>query len=117
VSRFPPHCPDRGDIIWLDFDPRAGHEQAGRRPALVLTPRLYNQRTGLCLVCPVTSQQKGYPFEVPLPLDSRVSGAILADHIKSVDWSARHATMITRAEDRVVAAVLRRVRALLAGSP
>ena len=78
--------PDAGDLVWLTFDPQAGHEQAGRRPALVLSPRSYNQKSGLALVCPVTNQVKGYPFEVPLPPGCGASGAILADHLKSLDW-------------------------------
>ena len=78
--------PDAGDLVWLTFDPQAGHEQAGRRPALVLSPRSYNQKSGLALVCPITNQVKGYPFEVPLPPGCGVSGAILTDHLKSLDW-------------------------------
>jgi mRNA interferase MazF len=88
--------PDAGDLVWLTFDPRAGHEQAGRRPALVLSPRSYNQKSGLALVCPVTNQLKGYPFEVPLPPGCGVSGAILADYLKSLDWNSPRATKIGR---------------------
>src|SRR5438874_1833133 len=88
--------PDAGDLVWLTFDPQAGHEQAGPRPALVLSPRSYNQKSGLALVCPVTSQAKGYPFEVPLPPSCVASGAILVDHLKSADWRARRAEKIGR---------------------
>ena len=83
--------PEAGDIIWLTFDPQAGREQAGRRPALVLSPRSYNAKSGLALVYPITSQSKGYPFEVTVPSTHGVTGVILADHVKSIDWKARHA--------------------------
>lgn len=83
------YAPDRGDLIWITLDPRAGREQAGRRPAVVLSPRDYNDKVGLALCCPVTSQVKGYPFEVPLPDGLEVSGVVLSDHVKSLDWRAR----------------------------
>ncbi len=85
------YVPRRGDLVWLSFDPQAGHEQAGRRPAFVLSPESYNRKTGLFLACPVTSKVKGYPFEVPLPDGLTVGGVILADQIKSLDWKARRA--------------------------
>ena len=81
--------PDAGDIVWLQFDPQAGHEQAGHRPALVLSPAAYNGKTGLMLCCPMTTQIKGYPFEVNIAGKSQ--GAVLADQVKSLDWRARHA--------------------------
>lgn len=105
--------PDRGDLVWLTFSPQAGREQAGRRPALVLSPRAYNARTGLSLMCPITSQQKGYPFEVPLPADLNIHGSILADHLRSVDWRERGATFIGRAKPEVLTAVLNRIGPLL----
>jgi mRNA interferase MazF len=105
--------PEAGDLVWLTFDPQAGHEQAGRRPALVLSPRSYNQRSGLALVCPVTNQVKGYPFEVPLPSGYGVSGAVLADHLKSVDWSARRVTKIGRIPPATVDEVLAKLAPLL----
>jgi mRNA interferase MazF len=105
----PPYIPDATDLIWLSFSPQAGREQAGRRPALVLSPRSYNGRTGLCLVCPVTQQVKGYPFEVPLPDTLPVQGVILSDHLKSADWQARQADFIAI----VPADVLDQVRAKL----
>jgi len=105
--------PDAADLVWLTFDPQAGHEQAGRRPALVLSPAAYNQKSGLALVCPVTSQIKGYPFEVPVPAGCGVSGAILADHLKSVDWKARHAAKIGRIPSSTLAEVLARLAPLL----
>ena len=86
------YVPDAGDLIWLDFDPQAGREQAGRRPAVVLSPASYNQRTSLAIVCPVTSHVKGYPFEVPLPQGLPISGVVLADHLKSLDWKQRRAS-------------------------
>lgn len=86
--------PSRGALVWLDFVPQAGREQSGRRPALILSPAPYNQKTGLALACPITSQAKGYPFEVPLPAGLPVSGVVLADHVKSIDWRARRAELI-----------------------
>jgi len=88
------YVPARGDLIWLQFSPQAGHEQAGRRPALVISPTSYNRRVGLALCCPVTSQVKGYPFEVLLPPGLGVEGAILSDQLKSLDWRVRKARRI-----------------------
>ena len=105
--------PDRGDLVWLDFDPQAEHEQAGRRPALVLSPRAYNEVVGLALCCPITSQVKGYPFEVPLPDGLPVTGVALADQLRSLDWRARNAAPIAQAPTVVVDRVLARVRTLL----
>jgi len=110
---MPAFVPDRGDLAWLAFDPQAGHEQAGRRPALVLSPRLYNQKSGLALFCPVTSQVKGYPFEVPVPAGCGVSGVVLADHVKSLDWKARQAVRIGRLPTPVLDEVLARLAPLL----
>lgn len=87
-----PYCPRRGDIVWLSFTPQAGHEQAGRRPALALSPESYNHKVGLALFCPITSQVKGYPFEVQIPQGKHVSGVVLADQVKSLDWKARQAS-------------------------
>lgn len=91
---MPGYVPARGDLIWLQFNPRAGHEQAGHRPAAVISPSAYNRRVGLALCCPVTSQVKGYPFEVVLPQGLGVEGAILSDQIKSLDWRVRNAKRI-----------------------
>ncbi|HHV58454.1 MAG TPA: endoribonuclease MazF [Firmicutes bacterium] len=107
------YVPRRGDIIWLWFDPQAGHEQAGRRPAMVLSPLTYNSKVGLALVCPITSKLKGYPFEVPLPAELEVTGAILADQIKSLDWRARRAELAGRAPPDVLAEVLAKLRLLI----
>ena len=84
------YVPDRGDIVWLQFTPQAGHEQAGHRPALVLSPASYNRRSGLMLCCPITSRVKGYPFEVALGEGEDLAGVVLADQVKSLDWKARH---------------------------
>ena len=96
------YVPRRGDLVWLSFDPQAGHEQAGRRPAFVLSPETYNRKTGLFLACPVTSKVKGYPFEVPLPDGLKLSGVVLADQIKSLDWKARRAEYAGATTDNVV---------------
>jgi mRNA interferase MazF len=107
------YVPDRGDIVWLEFDPQTGHEQAGRRPAFVVTPRAYNAKVGLALFCPVTSRPKGYPFEVALPEDGKARGSILSDQLKSLDWKARRAKLLDRASDDVVRAVTARIVALV----
>ncbi|MGA3027518.1 MAG: type II toxin-antitoxin system PemK/MazF family toxin [Bryobacteraceae bacterium] len=103
--------PDAGDLIWLTVDPQAG--QAGRRPALVLSPKPYNQKSGLALVSPVTSQIKGYPFEVQVPAGCGVSGAILTDHVKSLAWKARQAARIGCVPSAVLDEVLARLAPLL----
>jgi mRNA interferase MazF len=105
--------PDSGDLIWLDFDPQAGHEQAGRRPALVLSPAAYNSKAGLAVVCPVTNQQKGYPFEVRVPDGLKLGGVILADQIKSLDWRKRRATRVDVVAASTLQEVLDRIRPLL----
>jgi len=93
--------PDAGDLVWLTFDPQAGREQAGRRPAIVLSAKVYNQKSGLAIVCPITSQVKGYPFEVAIDAGQGIQGVILADHVKSVDWRARKAKKIGGAADLI----------------
>jgi mRNA interferase MazF len=107
------YVPDRGDIVWLQFNPQAGHEQAGRRPAFVLSPSSYNNKTGLALLCPVTSKLKGYPFEVVIPDGFEVQGAILSDQVKSLDWRTRTVKLISRAPDLVIHEVLARIYAIL----
>lgn len=106
--------PERGDVVWLDFNPQTGREQAGRRPAVVLSPREYNKRSGLALLCPVTSRVKNYPFEVRLPETSGIRGVILCDQIKSLDWSARKLTRHAQLDQSTMAEVLGKVHALLA---
>ena len=83
------YVPERGDIVWINLNPQAGHEQAGHRPALVLSPKAYNAKVGLVLCCPITNQAKGYPFEVDIRSDSHISGVVLADQVKCLDWQAR----------------------------
>jgi mRNA interferase MazF len=107
------YVPDRGDAIWLEFDPQAGHEQAGRRPAVVLSPAGYNSRSSLAIVCPVTRQSKGYPFEVVLPEGLPVTGVALADHARSLDWKARKAERICRLPDEVVHDIAAKLVALV----
>jgi len=107
------YVPERGDLVWLSFDPQAGREQAGRRPALVLSPAPYNRRASLALVCPITSQVKGYPFEVTLPEGLAISGVVLADHVKSADWAARHVEFAAKAPSEVIAEVTAKLRPLL----
>ncbi len=115
MKRKGSYVPERGDIVWVELDPQAGHEQAGRRPALVLSPAVYNGRVGLALLCPVTSQVKGYPFEVALPEELAVSGVVLADQVKSLDWRARRAARICAVSEEVVAEVLDKLNTLLGG--
>lgn len=115
MSRKKPYVPDRGDAVWITLDPQSGHDQAGRRPALVLSPAAYNGRVGLALLCPIIGQAKGYPFEVEVPSGLAVTGVALADHVKSLDWRARKASRICLVPQEVVAAVISRLNALLAG--
>ena len=109
VSRVP----ERGDFIWVEFTHQAGREQAGRRPAIVLSPRAYNAASGLALLCPVTSQVKGYPFEVAIPAGSLVKGVVLADQGKSVDWRSRNTKFIAQASKDVISEVQAKVRVLV----
>jgi mRNA interferase MazF len=117
VKRKGAYVPQRGDAVWITLDPQAGHEQAGRRPALVLSPLAYNEKVGLALFCPITSQVKGYPFEVALPAMPSIRGVVLADQVKNLDWRARKASRICRVSQDVVGQVLRRLNALLTGTP
>ena len=107
------YVPDRGDVVWLQFDPQADHEQAGRRPALVVSPKAYNHRVGLALFCPIASRVKGYPFEVLFPRDSKVEGAVLSDQLKSLDWRARKAKRFARAPSEVLGEVLAKIHVLV----
>lgn len=109
------YIPDRGDVVWLDFDPQAGHEQAGRRPAFVLSPANYNGRTGLMLCCPITSQVKGYPFEVAISGIDKICGVILADQVKSLDWQVRRAVKQGRVAKAVHEKVVEKIEAILRG--
>jgi mRNA interferase MazF len=107
------YVPDAGDLVWLTFDPQAGHEQRGRRPALVLSPRLYNGKTGLAVACPVTNHAKGYPFEVPLPSSGKITGVVLADHVKNFAWQARRAVFGARVSAEILADVRERLRVVI----
>jgi mRNA interferase MazF len=105
-------APDRGDLVWLDFTPQAGHEQAGHRPAVVLSPRAYNSRSGLAVVVPVTTRPKGRPFEVALPSGLPIRGVVLADQVRSADWSARgveHAGRLPSETEALVRGTARRL--------
>ena len=108
-----PYVPDRGDLVWLEFDPQTGHEQAGHRPALILSPKTYNRTASLALACPVTSRVKGYPFETALPKGLPITGVVLGDQIKSLDWRARQAAFAARAPVATVAEVLAKLETLL----
>ncbi|MBI3068454.1 MAG: endoribonuclease MazF [Betaproteobacteria bacterium] len=107
------YVPDRGEVVWLNFTPHAGHEQAGHRPALVLSPAAYNGKTGLMLCCPITGQVKGYPFEVPLDPRAGVRGVVLSDQVKSLDWRTRQARRKGAVSKEVIDQTLARIRALL----
>jgi mRNA interferase MazF len=107
------YVPDRGDFVWLTFDPQAGREQSGRRPAVVLSPKIYNQKSGLALACPITNQAKGYPFEVAIPAGCGATGVILADHLKSIDWKARDAERLGRCPNEALDEVQAKLAPLL----
>ena len=105
--------PDRGDVVWITLDPQAGHEQAGRRPALVISPLSYNGKVGLAVLCPITSQVKGYPFEVLIPPGLKVSGAVQADQVKSLDWRVRKAEFLCRLPRPAIVEVLHKLGTLI----
>jgi mRNA interferase MazF len=110
MSRY---CPRRGDIVWLVFSPQAGHEQAGRRPALTLSPESYNKKMGLAVFCPITSQAKGYPFEVTIPTGLKISGVVLSDQVKSLDWRGRNAQFCCSVPESTVVEVLSKLGVLI----
>ena len=107
------YSPDRGDAVWLNFSPKAGHEQSGRRPAVVVSPKSYNRKIGLGLFCPITSQIKGYPFEVLIPAGMSISGVVLSDQVKSLDWKVRDAQFICRLPGPTMSEVLKKLSTLL----
>jgi mRNA interferase MazF len=107
------YVPERGDVVWITLHPQAGYEQAGRRPAVVLSPAAYNGKVGLAILCPITSQIKGYPFEVRIPGGLAITGIILADQVKSLDWRARKAEFAGTLPTETVAEVLRKLSTLL----
>ena len=110
---MPSYVPQRGDVIWITLNPQAGHEQAGRRPAVILSPAAYNSKVGLAILCPITSQVKGYPFEVHIPDGLPVRGVILADQVKSLDWKARNAEHMCTLPPDVIAEALAKLGVLL----
>lgn len=105
--------PERGDIVWIVFNPQSGHEQAGRRPAIVLSPQKYNSRSGLIICCPITSQEKKYPFEVKIPPGLIISGVILADQVKSLDWRARQAEFVCKLPQSAIEEVADKISLLI----
>jgi len=107
------YSPDRGDIVWINFNPQAGHEQAGRRPALILSPKSYNSKVGLAILCPITSKRKGYPFEVQIPEGLSICGVILSDQLKSMDWKIRNTEFICKLDSQSVEQVLQKLHTLL----
>lgn len=107
------YCPERGDVVWVSFSPQSGHEQAGDRAALVLSPRFYNQKSGLAVFCPITTQIKEYPFEVKIPQGYKVSGTILSDHLKSLDWTTRRAHFYCTLPQTIVHEVVRQIGVLI----
>jgi mRNA interferase MazF len=107
------YVPNRGDIVWLTFNPQAGSEQAGRRPAIVLSPASYNGKVGLAIFCPITSQAKGYPFEVVLPKELPIGGVILSDQVKSLDWRSRNTQFACNTPHAVTAEVLQKMATLI----
>jgi mRNA interferase MazF len=107
------YVPECGDVVWITLNPQAGREEAGRRPAVVVSPQSYNGKVGLAIFCPVTGQIKGYPFEVLIPAGLPVTGAILSDQVKSLDWRARRAELICALPDETITEVLQKLAALL----
>jgi mRNA interferase MazF len=106
------YCPERGDIVWLNFDPQSGHEQKGKRPAVVISPKEYNEKVGLGLFCPITSKIKNYPFEVKIT-NKEIDGVILSDQIKSLDWKTRNIEFITRITSEETGEVINKISVLL----
>jgi mRNA interferase MazF len=107
------YIPDVGDVVWIEFSPQVGHEQIGRRPGVVLSPQIYNEKAGLAIICPVTSQVKGYPFEVVLPAKLQVRGVILADQIRSLDWRQRRVQKFGKLSSAVLDEVRQRIAAVI----
>lgn len=107
------YIPDAGDLVWLTFDPQAGHEQRGRRPGLIVSPKAYNAKAGLALICPITNQSKGYPFEVAIPEGCGIGGVVLADQLKSLDWKVRQARRIGPVPTAALDEIRRRLAPLL----
>jgi mRNA interferase MazF len=113
ATRSGDYCPNAGDLVWIDLNPTLGHEQSGHRPAIVLTPRQYNVRSGLCIICPITSRARGYPFEVAIPDGHGISGIILVDQVRSVSWEKRYVKRAGVAPVQLLDDVRERLAALL----
>jgi len=107
------YVPEQGDFVWINMNPQLGHEQAGRRPAIILSPVAYNEKVDLAILCPITNQIKGYPFEVIIPTGLGVSGVILSDQVKSFDWKARNTEFIVKAPETTTLEVLKKLNTLL----
>ena len=107
------YIPEQGDVVWINMNPQAGHEQAGRRPAIVLSPGSYNSKVGLAIFCPITNQIKGYPFEVLIPSGLKVTGAILSDQVKSLDWKIRNTEFYDKAPEMVISEIFKKLGVLL----
>src|SRR4030066_2061741 len=107
--------PDRGDVVWIDLQPQAGHEQSGRRPAIVLSPKAYNEKVGLAILCPITNQVKGYPFEVMIPSGLKVTGVVLSDQVKSFDWKIRNAEFCDKLPEDVDLEILKKLETRVKG--
>jgi len=112
MVKKPAYTPERGDVVWIDLNPTKGHEQAHKRPVFVLSPKSYNEKTKMVLVCPITSQKKGYPFEVEIQ-EKKVSGVILSDQIRSLDWSIRKVTFIQKAKRNIYDEVIEKIHVLI----
>ncbi|MDR1288458.1 MAG: endoribonuclease MazF [Treponema sp.] len=106
------YVPERGDIIWLDFNPQTGHEQKGQRPAIVISPGEYNEKVNLGLFCPITNKEKNYPFEVKIK-NGKIDGVVLSDQIKSLDWTKRNIEYITRATDEEISEIISKLNVLI----
>lgn len=106
------YVPEKGDIVWLDFTPQLGHKQRGRRPAIVLSKKLYNQKIGLAVFCPITSKEKGYPFEVKI-VGEKINGCVLSDQVKSMDWTERNIEYIESTSDEIIEAVINKFLVLI----
>ena len=106
------YVPDRGDIVWLNFTPQAGNEQRGTRPAIIISPKIYNKKTNLALCCPITSNVKGYPFEVVVKC-KKIDGVILSDHLKNLDWKAREIKFIEKASSLVLTECIEKISTLI----
>jgi len=106
------YIPERGDVIWLNFSPQIGHEQQGKRPAVVISPQVYNQKTGLALLCPITTKEKGYPFEVRIN-NVKIHGVVLSDQIKSLDWKQRGAEFIVKSRNSEMSEIMEKLSVLI----